>query len=91
MQNNPNIDATRIKGRLQLDASTTTESSLNLIPGTGPTTKTSGDIHIEADRLMFTKADLTTKPVAFLEDIPASPPDPSDKIQRAINMATYRF
>lgn len=68
MQTNPNINAERIKGHLELDAGTSTSSPLHFNDGAGRVSPLVGDMDFESDRL---KLEITGGPetIAFLSDI----------------------
>lgn len=52
-QTSPNINAERIKGHLQLSASTTASSQLNLIQGTAPVSPVAGDIYRTSSHIVI--------------------------------------
>lgn len=71
MQNNPNINAERIKGHLELDAGTTASAPLHLNTGSDVTSPTEGDVMFNGSRLKICTSS-TTETIAFLSDISVS-------------------
>lgn len=66
-QINPNINAQRIKGHLELDAGTTVLAPLHLNSGSDVSSPTTGDIMFNGTRLKLRTS--VTETIAFLSDI----------------------